>query len=66
MIDKTKLEYLSVRMNFDDTVTTCVKRPLEIDKTKILMTNGSLMEVESITECSPLEHSAILLTCIKR
>ena len=36
----------------------------KIDKTKILMTNGSLMKVESIAE--PLEHSAILLTCIKR
>ena len=29
------------------------------------MTNGSLMKVESIAECSLLEHSAILLTCIK-
>ena len=28
------------------------------------MTNGSLMKVERITECS--KHSAILLTCIKR
>ena len=36
----------------------------QIDKTKILKTNGSLMKVESIAEC--LEHSAILLTCIKR
>ena len=25
----------------------------KIDKTKILMKNGSLMKVESITECSP-------------
>ena len=32
---------------------TCVKRTLKIDKTKILMTNGSLMKVESIAECSP-------------
>ena len=31
---------------------TCVKRPLKIDKTKILMTNGSLMKVEIIAECS--------------
>ena len=30
------------------------------------MTDGSLMKVESIAECSPLEHSVILLTCIKR
>ena len=28
------------------------------------MTNGSLMKFESIAEGSPLEHSAILLTCI--
>ena len=35
------------------------------DKTKILMTNGRLMKVENIAKCS-LEHSAILLTCIKR
>ena len=32
----------------------------KIDKTKILMTNGSLMKVKI------LEHSAIFLTCIKR
>ena len=40
---------------------TCVKWPLKKYKTKILMTNGSLMTVESIAECS-----AIHLTCIKR
>ena len=32
------------------------------DKTKVLKTNGSSMNVESISEC----YSAILLTCIKR
>ena len=26
---------------------------LKIDKTKVLMENGSLMEVQIITECSP-------------
>ena len=31
----------------------------KIDKTKILMRNGSLMKVQSVAE-----HSAILLTCI--
>ena len=31
---------------------TCVKRPLKIDKTKILITNGSFMKVISIAECS--------------
>ena len=34
---------------------TCVKRLLKKDKTKISMTNGSLMKVDSIAEC-----------CIKR
>ena len=29
---------------------TCLKQPLKIDKTKILMTNGSLMKVESIAD----------------
>ena len=36
----------------------------KIDKTKGLKTNGRLMKFESIAECS-LEHSAILLTCVK-
>ena len=36
----------------------------KIDKSKILMPNGSLMKVKSIAECSKGEHSAILLTCI--
>ena len=31
---------------------TCVKRPLQIDKTKILMTNGCLMKVGKIAEWS--------------
>ena len=30
----------------------CLKRPLKIDKTKILMTSGSLMKDESFAECS--------------
>ena len=38
----------------------------KIDKTKILETDDSLMQAESIAECYLLEHSAILLTCIKR
>ena len=45
---------------------TCLKRLLKIYITMVLMVNGSLMQVESIAECSPLEHSAKLLTCIKR
>ena len=31
---------------------TCTKRPLKIDKTNILITNVSLMKVQSIAECS--------------
>ena len=30
------------------------------------MTNGSLVKVESIAECSKGEHSAILSNCVKR
>ena len=32
-------------------VETHVKRPLKKDKTKIFMTNGNLMKVESTAEC---------------
>ena len=37
----------------------------KIDKTKVLETNGSLMKVESIEECS-LGAFCNALTCIKR
>ena len=43
---------------------TCLQGPLKNRQNKGLF--GKLMKVESIAECSPLEHSAILLTCIKR
>ena len=45
---------------------TCLKQPLKNRQTKGFKPYGSLMQVESIAECSPLEHSAMLLTCIKR
>ena len=32
---------------------TCFKQPLKKDKTKISITNRSLMKVKSIAECSP-------------
>ena len=32
---------------------TCLKQPLKKDKTKILITNESLMKVKRIAECSP-------------
>ena len=49
----------------------CLKQPLKNRPNKSLKTNGSLMQVKSIAECSPWsimqgEHSAILLTCIKQ
>ena len=31
---------------------TCLKQPLKKDKTKIFITNGSLMKVKRIAECS--------------
>ena len=34
------------------TCKICLKRPLKINKTKVLKTDGSLMKVESIAECS--------------
>ena len=36
-----------------DTVKPVQNDHSKIDKTKILMTNGGLMHVESIAECSP-------------
>ena len=51
---------------FGYTVKPVLNGHSNIDKTKILMTNGSLMKVESIAECSNLEHSAILLNCTKQ
>ena len=35
------------------TVKPVLRGHLKIDKTKVLMENGSLMKVESIAECSP-------------
>ena len=44
--------YFEYNHMFDKYSKTCVKRPLKIDNTKILMTNCSLMKVECIAECS--------------
>ena len=45
---KYKMEVIT--MNYSK---TCLKGHSKIDKTKILMTNGSLMKIKSIEECSP-------------
>ena len=51
--------YLKVRKNGSNRIT--VKPVLsghsKINKTNVLMENGSLMEVESIAECSPWDRS---------
>ena len=47
----------TVCITFSNTVKPVFRSHSKIDKTKILMTDGSLMKVESISEC---------LTCIKR
>ena len=49
----------------DNTVKPVQNGHSKIDKIKILMTNGSLIKVE-VLQNIPLEHSALLLTCIKR
>ena len=48
-------------LRFDGTVKPALSGHLNIDKTKVLTENGSLMKVERNAE-----HSAILLTCIKQ
>ena len=49
----------------ENTAKPVIRGHSKIDKTKILMTNGSLMEIK-VLQNAPLEHSAILSICIKR
>ena len=58
--DKFSLTAEFIKWN---TVKPVLSSHLKIVKTKVLKTNVNLMKVESIAE---LEHSAILLTCIKQ
>ena len=44
---------VNIKKNFHNYSRTFLCRPLKIDKTKVLTTNGSIMKVESIAECSP-------------
>ena len=53
-------------ITLESTVKPVIRRHLKIDKKKVFMENGSLMKVEGICRMIPLEHSAILMTCIKR
>ena len=41
-----------IQLIWENNSKTCLIRPLKIDKTKIIMTNDSLMKVKSIAECS--------------
>ena len=60
------LSYQTMTLCKKSTVKPVLSGHSKKDKTKVLMANGSLMQVKRIAECSPLEHSAILLTCIKQ
>ena len=40
------------------TVNPVLSGHSKLDKTKVFMANGSLMKVESIGECSPLEKKS--------
>ena len=42
-------------------VKTCLKQPLKKDKTKILITIGSLMKGKSFVECSPWDIWSFLI-----
>ena len=42
------------------TVKPALKGHSQLDKTKILMTNGSLMKVKSIADCSPWSSCNII------
>ena len=61
-----KMHTVQIRGHIQFTVKPVLSDHSKIDKTKVLKTDCHLMQVKSIAECSPLEHSAILLTCIKR
>ena len=43
---------LKLKNNIENTVNPVLSGHSKIDKTKILMTNGSFMKVKSIAECS--------------
>ena len=51
--------YWNFAKSMKDTVKPVLSGHIKMDKPKVLKTNGSLMKVESIAECS-------LLTCIKQ
>ena len=68
-IDKTKVFKTDYRLMQVKGIAECsswLKLPLKNRKIKVLKTDYHLMQVKGTAECSPIEHSAIPLTCIKR
>ena len=61
-----KIHTVQIQGHIQFTVKPVLSDHSKIGKTKVLKTDYRLMQVKSIAECFPLEHSAILLTCIKR
>ena len=53
LLDEKEPEHICMQKPLRNTVKPVLSGHSKIDKTKILMTNGSLMKVESIAECSP-------------
>ena len=45
-----------VHFNIPSSVKPMLNGHSKIDKTKIFMTNGNLMKVESMAECSPIKQ----------
>ena len=60
MVSLAPTSIISFQMvSLTSTVKPVLSGQLKLDKTKILMTNGSLMKVESIAECSPWSNAPI-------
>ena len=69
MYEKRVCWFGKTEKSLPDTVKPVLSGHSKVEKTKVLKTICSLMKVKSIEECSLnalLEHSAILLICIKR
>ena len=53
MVKAPNIAHLSLLTSIGYTVKPVLRGHSKIEKTMILMTNGSIMKVESIAECSP-------------
>ena len=67
LIQEYKQNFVQAKITWSTLYSkTCVKRPLKIDKTKILLTKGKLNEGQKYCRMLQGEHSATLSTFIKR